>query len=453
MPRPNLLLIHTDQQALWTVGAHGGTAVATPNLDRLGREGAVLTNCHTVSAVCTPSRGCLMTGLYPHQHGAFTNNQPLDRGVATWADMLRRGGYRTGYIGKWHLDGPPRPGFVHPDRGRGFADTRYMFNRGHPKRMWDRPRLGEPGVSAEIGDEHEYPTDWLTSRALDFLDQAGSDPDAPASAGDRDPFALMLSIPDPHTPFRVREPYASMFNPADMPTPATWHDPNLPTWAQAHEAVWDADEGANLRKLRQWWAAYLGMVACIDDNVGRLLDHLDVRGLADDTAVIFTSDHGEYLGEHGLMGKNLMYRAAYHVPCLMRWPGGIGAGTVVDAMVTQNDFAATLCGWADVPPPPPAPSRDLRPLLAGQAPRWRDRVHQHHPGHDLAGLVTPQHHLILHRGGEHRLFDLADDPDERTDRFDDPDARTIRGDLASQMLAHHEDVASPAAAWLRDCRF
>ncbi len=438
MNRPNILVIHTDQQAVWTIGVHGGTAVATPHIDRLARDGAIFTNCHTVSAVCTPSRGCFMTGLYPHQHGAFTNNATLDPGVVTWPEMLRRGGYRTGYVGKWHLDGPLRPGFVHPARGFGFTDTRFMFNRGHWKRMWDRPRIGEPGVGPEIGDEDEYTTDWLTTKALDFI-----------SDGAGEPFALMLSIPDPHTPFRVREPYASMFAPEEMPMPESWKDPAVPAWARQHEATWGGSDQENKRKLQEWRATYLGMVACIDDNVGRLLDHLDAQGLTENTLVVFTSDHGEYLGEHGLMGKNLLYRSAYHIPCLTRLPGAIPAGASVERLITQNDFAATFSALAGVDAPPGSTSRDLRPLLGGESIHWRDEVHQHHPSHSLAGLITPHWHLILHREGEHRLFDLAADTDEMTDLSADPTCAEVMVDLTARILAHHEDTASPAADWLR----
>ncbi len=211
------------------------------------------------------------------------------------------------------------------------------------------------------------------------------------------------------------------------------------------------DDGENIRKLQQWRATYLGMVACIDDNVGRILEHLDAHGLAANTLVVFTADHGEYLGEHGLMGKNLLYRSAYHVPCVMRLPGTITGGGVIEQMITQNDFAATLCALAGVDAPPRHCGRDLRPLLNDGPIHWRDEVHQHHPKFELAGLLTPRWHMILHREGEHRLFDLATDPDERTDCFADASRSDVVADLAARILAHHEDIGSPAVKWLREC--
>ena len=208
--RPNLLIIHTDQQSFWTLGCYGGTVVETPNIDRLAAGGAIFNNFFTNSAVCTPSRGCFVTGRYPSSHGAYTNNISLNRDEVTFAEVLRREGYRTGYVGKWHLDGDPRPGWVHPERSMGFEDARYMFNRGHWKKVEDFPmnKKDQPVVHpySVIGDEATYATDWLTNKTLAFLD-----------VEDDRPFCHMLSLPDPHGPVQVRAPYDTMFAPEDMP--------------------------------------------------------------------------------------------------------------------------------------------------------------------------------------------------------------------------------------------
>ena len=170
--RPNLLVIHTDQQSCWSLSAYGGTLVSTPNIDSLATEGVILDSFFTNVAVCTPSRGCFVTGRYEHAHGAYRNNIPLGRDEITFAQVLRDAGYDTGYAGKWHLDGTPRPGWVHPERSMGFADARFMFNRGHWKKISDPPMNDmEPVVHPyrEIGDDRSYPTDWLTDRAIDFV--------------------------------------------------------------------------------------------------------------------------------------------------------------------------------------------------------------------------------------------------------------------------------------------
>jgi arylsulfatase A-like enzyme len=190
MKRPNLLVVHTDQQSCWTIGAYGGSIVETPHMDRIAREGAHFTNFFTNSAFCTPSRGCFLTGRYPHNHGAYDNNIPLNRDEVTFAQVLKNLGYATGYSGKWHLDGRERPGWVHQERSMGFTDCRYMFNRGHWKKIEQLP-MGDmqPTVYPYkvIGDEQTYTTDWLTGKTEAFI------------RDHRDKsFCYMVSFPDPH---------------------------------------------------------------------------------------------------------------------------------------------------------------------------------------------------------------------------------------------------------------
>jgi len=187
--------------------------VHTPHTDSLAEEGAILTNYFNTTAVCTPSRGCLITGRYPHAHGAYRNNLSINRDEVTFAQILLDQGYDTGYGGKWHLDGLRRPGWVHEDRGMGFADNQYMFNRGHWKKIEDTPMNGvQPTIfHYEVtGDETTYPTDWLAEKTIEFTNR------------ERDkPFCYMVSIPDPHGPFHTRVPYSDMYKPEDMPLPDT----------------------------------------------------------------------------------------------------------------------------------------------------------------------------------------------------------------------------------------
>ena len=272
MARPNLLVIHTDQQSCWSLGCYGGALVETPNIDRLATEGARLDNFFTNSAVCTPSRGCLVTGRYPHAHGAFTNNIPLNRDEITFAQVLLDAGYDTGYAGKWHLDGTPRPGWLHPERSMGFADCQYMFNRGHWKKIADSG-MGDVSPTVfdykAIGDEQTYTTDWLTSKAIDFIRRPR-----------QQPFCFMLSLPDPHAPHWIRPPYDAMYRAEDMTVPATFAQTDLPAWAvEARERGWfPIDDPGREAKLRREKALYCGEVKCIDDNVGRILACLEDQG-------------------------------------------------------------------------------------------------------------------------------------------------------------------------------
>ena len=439
MNQPNLLVIHTDQQATWTVGAHGATEIQTPHIDRLATEGAALHGCHTISAVCTPSRGCLMTGQYPHQHGAYTNNLPLRQDAVTWAMRYRDAGYRTAYIGKWHLDGDLRPGFVHAQRGFGFDDTTYMFNRGHWKRVYDRPHM-EPGIDSAVAEApEEFTTDFFTTKTIEFIEQ-----------DDARPFCTMLSIPDPHAPFTVREPYANMFDPADMLIPASVHDDQRPSWIKANHYSCGFSDPENIKKIQRQRALYLGMVACIDDNVGRLLKCLETNNQLDNTIILFTSDHGEYLGEHGLMGKNSLYRSAYEIPCLIRYPAKIAAGTELEQLCSHNDLVPTICSLGDLEAPTASCGRDMSALLAGADHAWNEEVHQHHASFNAAGIITPEWHLFLHRDGEHRLFNQINDRNELHDRFQD-EAEIVHR-LAQRIFQHHLDCGSPAVEWLRALR-
>ncbi|MFO7899592.1 MAG: sulfatase-like hydrolase/transferase, partial [Planctomycetota bacterium] len=203
-PQPNLLILYTDQQSRWTIGAYGspeGARIGTPNIDRLAAEGVRFDNFFTNAAVCTPSRGCFFTGHYPHRHGAYHNNIPINPDEVTLGRTLADAGWQTGYLGKWHLDTPGavgRPGWIPPDRAMGFNDCRFMFNSSHAKGVTERAD-GPPELHPDP-ERGRYMTDWLADKAIEFI------------SGRRDrPFAFVVGIPDPHEPYRVREPYASLF--------------------------------------------------------------------------------------------------------------------------------------------------------------------------------------------------------------------------------------------------
>ena len=214
---PNLLVIHTDEHNFRTLGCYrkilppeqalmwGDAVVETPHIDRLANEGAICTSFYATSPVCSPSRASFVSGRYPQNTPVVTNNVAMDDDIVTFAEILRRGGYATGYAGKWHLDGTSKPGWT-PKRNFGFEDNRYMFNRGHWKLLKianGKPMVGtgkgKPSYSP-IGDKKTFTTDWLCDRTIDFMD-----------AHKNKPFCYMVSIPDPHGPDTVRSPYDTMF--------------------------------------------------------------------------------------------------------------------------------------------------------------------------------------------------------------------------------------------------
>ncbi|MBN2133990.1 MAG: sulfatase-like hydrolase/transferase [Sedimentisphaerales bacterium] len=435
--RPNLLMIHTDQLSSWAISAYAGrlkrvpnygkVLVETPHIDSLAAEGALLENFFTNSAVCTPSRGCLLTGRYPHAHGAYRNNIEMNRDEMTLARVLQGQGYETGYAGKWHLDGPPKPGWLKPERSMGFADCRFMFNRGHWKKIEDRPgsdpKAHPYGV---IGDETSFTTDWLAGKTIDFIRKVH-----------RRPFFYLVSFPDPHTPFTVREPYMSMYDPEDMIVPHTFK--------QAASVKGKASMEERLRRSK---AHYCGQVKCIDDNVGRILDALREKRILDHTVIVFTTDHGEYMGEHGLYGKNRWYRTAYQVPFLVRWPKRIPGGTVVGEFVTNVDVQQTLLGLMGIPPCGREQGRDASGLLGGRDVDWKNEAMIHHSSLESAGVFTPEYELVLAADGNHIFFDRTDDPEQTRNLCGHEEHKAIFNTLKRQIVQHHEEVKSPAHAWL-----
>lgn len=446
---PNLLVIHTDQQSSWSLSCYGGTLVDTPNIDRLAREGAIFSSFFINSAVCTPSRGCFVTGRYPHNHGAYTNNIPLNADEVTFAEALRRRGYDTGYSGKWHLDGTPRPGWVHPERCMGFEDNRFMFNRGHWKKV-DEHWTG--GVHPQfcrydvIGDEKSFVTDWLADKTVEFIRK-------PRTA----PFCYMVSLPDPHDPMTVRPPYDAMYRPEDMPLPRSLRQEGLPDWVKDRQLAY---AGAHRYKsgfeeaLKVKMAGYCGEVKCIDDNVGKILECLEEEGILDSTVVVFTTDHGEYMGEHGLVGKNMLYESAYRVPLVMRWPGGIPAGTVVESFFATVDFQPTVLRLMGAEPCGREEGRDASALLRtpdGGA-SWEEEAFIHHCSFEQAGIFTPEYELAFVKDRDPIFFDRREDPEQVTNLFDRMRGSREVKELTDRILAHHEKTGSPSVEWLRTVR-
>lgn len=440
--KPNLFIIHTDQQSWWTLGCYGGNIVNTPNIDQLAANGALFRNFFTNSAACTPSRGCFMTGRYPESNGAYKNNIPLNRNEITFAEILRNSGYRTGYAGKWHLDGTPRPGWVHPDRSMGFEQSQYMFNRGHWKKIEDSPLDGvQPSVFPfpTMGDEQTYTTDWLTNKALDFI-----------NSDDGNPFCYMLSLPDPHPPVNTRAPYDNLFVPDDMPLPKTFFPETLPDWAEElqSKSPFGIDKPDREGRLRRFLALYFGEVKLIDNSVGRIMDKLTAKGLLDNTIVIFTTDHGEYAGEHGLHAKNHLYETAYRIPLVMHWPNGISAGVCVDNVLSTVDFQSTILGLIGIPPCGREEGRDGSHLIQTGIHDWDDYSFIHHHSQTRAGIFTKEFELVLVKNGDSILFDRIKDPDQTQNLFNKSTLTDTVILLSKKIHDHHIRIDSPASNWL-----
>lgn len=403
--RPNLLIVQTDQQSTWTLNSYGGRVAETPHANRLSAEGVTLERCMTPHALCTPSRGAFVTGRFPRCNGAWHNHEPLKPDERTFGHQLTDAGYATGYAGKWHLDGRPKPGWVHPDRTMGFTDGALMYNRGHWKRIEEWPGVGQPTCfpTDKVGNEVTYPTDWLTERATGFIDEH-------LQSDAIRPFAYMIAIPDPHGPFSVRAPYDTMFDPAKMVVPGTFYDDHLPDWASADRYAFDNPNRE--QELRRDMALYYGMVKHIDDCLGRLLAYLDEKGLAENTVVVFTSDHGEFMGEHGLSEKNRVYETAHHVPMIIRWPRGLPAGRRVKKHTSLLDFQPTILSLLGVEHSGREQGKDASRLLREDDPAWEDVTFLVADLPRRLGVFAGRHQLAYVEGGETVLFDRINDPEQ-----------------------------------------
>lgn len=418
---PNLVVIHTDEHNFRTLGCYrevlgpelgfvwGREAVVeTPHIDGLAKRGVLCTSFYATSPVCTPSRAAMMSSQSPHAAGSPTNNLPLNGDVETFAAVLGRQGYATAYFGKWHLDGEGKPQWG-PQRKFGWADNRFMFNRGHWKKLKQTakgPRVaardgkGEPSYAVAGADDKSFATDWLIDRAIEFV-----------KANKEKPFCTFISLPDPHGPNTVRAPYNTMFDGVTFEEPKTMQrEPaSIPKWGEGNVA------SLNQKSMRQ----YFGMVKCIDDNVGKLLDVLEDGGLLESTVVVFTSDHGDLMGEHARHNKGLPYEASAGVPFVIAGPG-VARGKVVGAAMEMTDFGPSMLGLLGSGEKlREAHGRDLSALLgSGEVPaEWRDLVCLR----STSGLgeaprwlaaVSDRWKLVLAPGEVPWLYDLEDDPHE-----------------------------------------
>ena len=441
--RPNLLVIHTDEHNFRTLGCYRdlmsddqsyvwgeGIRVDTPHIDSLARDGAICTSYYAASPVCTPSRAAMVSGTYPVATGAWQNDLPMHDSVVTFAERMRDHGYATSYVGKWHLDGEARPVFK-PERDFGFTDNRQMFNRGHWKvleMVGDRSKVyGEPNKKGEWSysidgaTETSFATDFLTDRVIEIMER-----------DKKGPFCVMLSLPDPHGPNSVRAPYDSMY--ADM----HFEDPRTKNIPDARRPKWNDQSGKNAAgPLKQdQMQKYFGMVRCIDDNVGRLLAYLDEAGIADNTIVVFTSDHGDLMGEHNRHNKGLPYETSAKIPFLIKYPGKIPAGKVVRKAYTNVDFAPTILGLTGTPQIEGSHGLDDSATFLSKHRQVEDEriVYMTHSGSAWVAAVNSRYKLVISEKDEPWFFDLKRDPDELINFNNDPEYASLADKFQVELI-------------------
>ena len=447
MKRTNLIIIQTDQQAQWTVSAYQDQSqLLTPEIDSIVRNGFLCSTFFANCNPCTPSRGTFLTGLYPHSHGATRNNHPISQNKKTFAHALKQNGYETHYIGKYHLDGNRRPGWVHPSRRMGFANNLLMFNRGHFKEVHEInykknqfTQYDQPNMFESIGDESSYMTDWLTNQAINVLKRKRNKP-----------LCLMISYPDPHPPYKTREPYQSMYATEEIKLPETFrksHD-SLREWLKDGEAHPINDENV----FKQKKASYLGMVKLIDRNIGKLLHQLKASGELENTLIVFTSDHGDYMGEHGLMGKTGMHECAYKVPLLISFPAKISGTKNIDFLWSTIDFAPTILDLLEIDTGIKFEGKSYAEELFS-ATKLDNFVYIEDSStdpqnHGRVGIATDSYWYAINSEGAELLYDRKKDTSQSTDLSQCELLKNKKAKLLEALTNHHEELKSPHREWL-----
>lgn len=454
--RPNVLFVMTDDHSVAHLSCYGNKTVRTPNMDRIATEGVLFRNAFCTNSLCAPARATCLTGTYSHVNGVLGNSEAKDTkpetmkpGLATWPEELKRAGYKTAVVGKWHLT----------DQPRGFDYSCVLPGQG----LYFDPDFIENGERKKFKG---YATDITTDLALKWLESAGDGP-----------WALVYQHKAPHRPFTPAPRHASLFE-REFPYPKTFND-DYATRRMAKEAEdmrFDISVAPDYKDLpkdlspaeKKRWVYqrfvkdHARATVGVDENLGRVLNWLDRRKLTDDTLVIYTTDNGFFLGEHGWYDKRFMYEPALRIPLMIRYPRAVKAGGVADAFALNIDFAPTILDYAGVRTPSTMQGQSLRPLLEGNTPRtWRksmlytyyenswhlsgkgrealsDPTFEYFTPHRVPphrGVRTDRYKLIEYysEGDYHELFDLKDDPNELRNVYGQPSYQRIQTELKKEL--------------------
>lgn len=449
---PNFLFIIDDQHSPRAMGWTGQWDILTPNLDQLARESVCFTNAYTACPLCAPNRHSLISGRYPSDHGVTMNDHFMREGIPTLARHLNAAGYTTASIGKMHnapaharrdyqyvlhheyFDSPVAISHYAP-----YLDAKLRERNLEWPVWWNSPS-GKPygNDMAVMAGVHWLPEDllperWVTDEALRFIDdQLANRPDKP--------FFLHVSYFPPHDPYRPIEKYARMYDGREMDLP--------PNFDLAKAAAWGAESGVgelSAEEYRRIRRLYSALVTQLDEHIGMLLRGLADRGLAEDTIVMFTSDHGDMIGEHGRLWKFVLYEAAVRVPCMIRWPGA-QKPRLESSPISFVDLFPTILRAAGVEPESGLPGSDLRGLIGGDV-SWPDRAviaenYRHGPKRPSLMVRRGPFKYVVEKidlktlAGEQTLYNLEEDPWELRDLSKDPGRRAVLNELREIAVEH-----------------
>jgi arylsulfatase A-like enzyme len=454
--RPNIVFILTDQQRIDTIAANGFDHMITPNIDALVHRGAVFENMYVTAPSCAPSRASLFSGTYPHTNGVFRNDEPWNY---CWVSELATAGYRCVNVGKMHTM-PIEDSF-------GFHERHVVENkdRDHPNLPfyldnWDkaihargaykpsrvsyakRPDYDEAlGAFVWEQDEDLHPDVFVGETACWWLERYPGD----------EPFFLQIGLPGPHPPYDPTQEYLDMYLDKELPEAILNYDLSTqPAPLRAlrqnhldsgHDAVQHL-ETPSKEQLHRQRAHYYANVTMIDTQVGNIVKALEARGVLDDTIIIFTSDHGDCLNDHGHSQKWNMFEPSVHVPAVICWPEKVKAGLRLKELVSLFDFGPTILEAADVNVPDWMEAKSLNDLLQGKTDAARERVFAEHSDDailtdtDFMTMIRQDNWKLVHFVDyeEGQLFDLDNDPDEINNLWDDVGHAQVRSELINQIL-------------------
>ncbi|MCH2207724.1 MAG: sulfatase [Lentisphaerales bacterium] len=476
--RPNILFIFSDDHTTQAISSYAGDnkLMETPHIDSIAQEGAIFTKNFCVNAICAPSRAVVLTGKHSHKNGQFTNGNTFDGSQMTFPKLFKEHGYSTGIFGKWHLKSSPT-GFdewmVYPGQGS-YYNPDYRTPNGM-KRL--------EGYSIEL----------TTDLSIDFMKKAQKENKS---------FMLMCQYKAPHGHWNPGPNYLDLFKDKTFKEPSTLFDnfegrnSNAPKHKMGLHHMHESHLKIPVEKSKEWgrmtaeqkaafkkgyeaqnkayfakklspeddirWRYqryikdYLRCVKSVDDNIGRLKTFLKENGLADNTIIVYSSDQGFFLGEHGWYDKRWMYDISLRMPLVMQWPAKFEGNQTITQITQNTDFAPTLLDAAGITVPAEMDGTSMLPLLTGQKPEWRDTAYYAYyesPGpHNVPfheGVRTDKYKLIhYYESGEWELFDLTKDPGEMKSQYNNPEYKSVLKDLKKRLVEQREQYKAPEHEWV-----
>ncbi|TNJ66126.1 DUF4976 domain-containing protein [Paenibacillus hemerocallicola] len=500
--KPNILIITTDQQHFNTIHALGNETIRTPNLDKIVQDGIAFERAYVANPVCSPSRSTIITGEYPSRHGCWNIGVALDQHRTTLGQLLKEQGYATGLFGKAHFqpvlnkgsfEAPPHIhnrefwrnwsgpyyGFDQVAMVHGHADEAsshgmhygaWLVDQGIDPARYFGPKGGHREGSWDLPEQLHY-TRWTADRTIDFIEAAA---EGGRDSQEKDqPFMAWCSFQDPHNAFLCPEPWNSMYDPADMP-PFHEREGEMADKPRIHQCLIEdrmkeldvnvtADPGHDTggiqclgltnekigrERARKWLSSYYAMVSLIDYHIGRIMEKLEQLDIADETLIIFTSDHGDYAGNHGLWLKGpIHYEDIIRVPFLVRWKGTLPTGVKTNSLMSLVDLAPTILEACGIEAP--GSMQGVSQWATLQQPHsskrdWCLVENRAEPTFYVKTLITERYKLNYFLGrNEGELYDLAEDPHEFVNLYDHPEYSCLKTELLMKLVDVYGDLERP----------